>query len=137
MGQIPEGDQTHEDIDGAEGATSAIKYDRRAASPETYRRQSDRHHHPDVDIVHILYSSRTEERAKQILQEDIDAEEGSHDILPQGREYAGFAEVDREGSIVSNLSVLYTTDTVGRTAAREALRSKEESMRKVAGGKNE
>jgi hypothetical protein len=138
FGETPQlGGNPASDIEGTEGATSAVKYDRRAASPETYRRQSDRHQHPDVDIVHILYSSRTEERAKQILQEDIDAEEGSHDILPQGREYAGFAEVDREGNIVSNLSVLYTTDTVGRAAAREALRSKEESMRKIGGMKNE
>ncbi len=136
FGETPQlGGNPASDIEGTEGATSAIKYDRRAASPEIYRRQSDKHDRPDVDIIHILYSSRTEERAKQIIQEHIDIEEGSHEILPQGREYAGFAEVEREGSIVSNLSVLYTTDTVGRAAAREALRSKEESMSKIGEGR--
>jgi hypothetical protein len=107
---------------GTVAATSVIKYDRWSASPEVYEGQAEKHDHPDIDIIHVLYTSQTERQAKRTLQEYIELEEGTHEIPSQGREYAGVGEVDKKGSMVSHLSILYTTDSIGRAAAREALR---------------
>jgi hypothetical protein len=138
FGETPQlGGSVAPDMKGTVAATSVIKYDRWSASPEVYEGQAEKHDHPDIDIIHVLYTSQTERQAKRTLQEYIEPEKGTHEIPSQGREYAGVGEVDKKGSMVSHLSILYTTDSIGRAAAREALRSKEEYMSRIGGGKHE